>query len=506
MSDEFDSGNAMEMTEAVEVRVDSPASPEMEMDAGMEEIGFNSTSSGSGSGASHSSTSRKIRKGNSLSSKDGLDISEFLLNKKFAENVELLSIPDVKMRVICCNLGIHKLRDLKYAQHVDLRILAMLFMDNTIEFMKSIGYKYVGELSFDEGGMPCPPNKKIWTINGERVQIMVGGLRFFTNSIDNIVFSCYPYREHSSVIVVYHKSESRAVNLISDLLKYTEKHNILRGIRLRSIDMVNGSFEEINIPEDYAWKNYYFQDSVKSLLELEVFGFLKKSEEYNKVGILKRGLMFTGPAGSGKTTLGKIICNYTKGFSFLWITPDVLKQNGYVQKSILWLYKLAKYLSPSIVFLEDLDLFASDRDISSDSLQLGALMNILDGVNTIENAITIATTNRIELVEKAISNRPGRFDRVIEIGPLEKELREKMLYDRSKGTFNIDKKTVDYIVSRTDGWTGAEIQELVNSCHLYFLNKKQKSKKIYIKMIDEIFERLSNFGVRAKTSKVGFGE
>ena len=138
-------------------------------------------------------------------------------------------------------------------------------------------------------------------------------------------------------------------------------------------------------------------------------------------------------------------------------------------------------------------------------MSLGALMNILDGVNSIKNSVTVGTTNRLEMIENALKNRPGRFDRVVEISTLTKDLRKKMLKNRLEG-WKFSEETLNYIVEIMDNWTGAEVQEFVNSLNLKHISSNRKHKKIDKKWVEEIINTMSNFGIGEASSKFGFNK
>ena len=285
----------------------------------------------------------------------------------------------------------------------------------------------------------------------------------------------------------------------------TDNYNELRGSNDHYVETKRGwvKLEDIDVQNDIV----YTDEGEEAVMSLESIGVndtfdlevLNDEHKYYANGIVSHN--------TGKTSIGYIVCNMLDK-TVIWITPEILQENNYkAMSSIKALYKLADFLSPCVIVLEDLDLFSQDRDRGGDILSLGALMNILDGINTINNSVTIGTTNRLESIEKALSNRPGRFDRIIEIPSLSKELRTKMFKDRLK-KWKVSKTVIEYIVDKTNEWTGAEVQEFVNSLNLKHIssNKDKKVKKVNMKWADEVLESLSNFGVGGVSSNFGFGK
>ncbi len=210
---------------------------------------------------------------------------------------------------------------------------------------------------------------------------------------------------------------------------------------------------------------------------------------------------------TGKTTIGNIICNEAPDSTVILITPELIAENNNGKQSIKLLYMLADFVSPAVIFLEDLDLFGEDRDNSQGDVALGGLMNILDGVNQVKNAVTVATTNRLELIEKALSNRPGRFDRVVEVPTMMASLRTRMFTDRLEGC-KVDSGVVDQIVKLSDGWTGAECQEFINSMNLYFIHKnKDDERHITELVVNDVAKIIKNLSTTRKPRKgMGFGD
>lgn len=373
--------------------------------------------------------------------------------------------------------------------------------------MESEDYDFAGQILFNDQGQPVPVLTRTWTLNQQEITYTKDGLLFFEPKItrkgkekqDNIVFQVWESPQNGSAGVNCYSGDIRkAKKMIERLETFTKGHNCLRGAKLRDISMATAQFREVETNSKYTWEKYYFPKQVRDMFALEVFGFLKNTKRYNALGITKRGVLLYGKPGTGKTTIGHIICNMAKDSTVIWITPELIAENNVGRMSIKLLYMLTDFVSPAVIVLEDLDLFSEDREGVVDQLRLGALMNVLDGVNSVTNAVTVATTNRLNLVEKALSNRPGRFDSVVEIPPLTPILRSKMFKDRLSGC-EIKDGVIEHLVKHSDDWTGAETQEFINRLNLYFINKNQEDNRVVtIDVVNEVLEIMSALCLQSK--------
>jgi ATP-dependent 26S proteasome regulatory subunit len=174
---------------------------------------------------------------------------------------------------------------------------------------------------------------------------------------------------------------------------------------------------------------------------------------------MRRGLILAGPPGTGKTLLGKVLAD-TLNVSFLWVSPRHVRNATSFQE----IMSLARFVAPVVVFLEDLDLFAEERE-GNKWMGLGELMNQLDGAVDNEDIVTIATTNRLDVIEKALRNRPGRFDRIVEIGALDERCRRE-LFAKLLSRSSISDGEMAHLISATTDYTGAQIQELANTIYI----------------------------------------
>lgn len=434
--------------------------------------------------------------------------SDDVATLKFGEDIKILLIATSEFRLICHFLGCQSPKDVQSTVYKHATMIGQLNQQCLVSFMESQGFDYAGEIMFDNGE-PIPVSKQTWNIKGKEVSFTNIGYRFFEKKDgekkDNIVAFCWTDSSGGQAgLTFYSNSQDRSKQYVEKLEEFTKKNNCIRGAKLRDVNVAAATFSEVHATPDHNWDNYYFPQNIREMFELEVFGFLKATDRYNKLGISKRGLLTYGPPGTGKTTLGKIICNEAPDSTVILITPDLIAENNTGKHSVKMLYLLADFVSPAVIFLEDLDLFSEDREGVVDHLALGALMNILDGVNQVKNAVTVATTNRLELIEKALSNRPGRFDRVVEVPVMPSELRKKMFTNRLDEC-HVDNGVIDEIVKISKGWTGAQCQEFVNSMNLFFINNNQDDKRhVTLSVVSEVKRLMDSLSRSTQQRKAGF--
>jgi cell division protease FtsH len=261
------------------------------------------------------------------------------------------------------------------------------------------------------------------------------------------------YTPESYKIKIYaeHAHAYFAEEFLSGLKDYAKTHNYLKNKKI----MPDYSFIEIN--STYTWDSVILDSKTKAKIRHNIDTLLDNISIYeiNKVPF-KRGLILKGVPGVGKTLIGKVLCNVANS-TLIWVTPKYLERSS----NVAAIGELARELAPTILFLEDIDLYGESRDSSTHKTLLGELMNQLDGISENKNIIVVATTNRGDELEKALRNRPGRFDSVIEIKKPAVPERKAMLkhyVDR----FKHDGIDFDVLATDTDDYTGAHIKDLVD--------------------------------------------
>ncbi len=294
---------------------------------------------------------------------------ELLSQVKFSDQIKIDFIPSIDYRILCRFLGVTSVNDIKNHPYQSHPLITLILMESLIGFMKKEGYDMAGELNFDANGNSIPPEKNPWTVKGKETTFTTTGFLYFEKiegkRKDNVAFFLFTNLDRGGAsIMCYSTDTNKSKDIVNELQVYSKNFNCLRGAKLKDVNMISASFSEVEVSKDYTWDNYYFSKEIRDLFQLEVFDFVKNVKKYNECGITKRGLIMHSRPGCGKTTIGNIICNMVPNNTVIWITPEILSENNYkAMSSIKALYKLADFLSPCIILLEDLDLFSQDREM-----------------------------------------------------------------------------------------------------------------------------------------------
>ena len=204
-------------------------------------------------------------------------------------------------------------------------------------------------------------------------------------------------------------------------------------------------------------------------------------EDFEKFSIdPPKGVLLTGPPGTGKTMLAKAVANSTNAV-FLGLVASELAQKyiGEGGRLVREIFDLARKRAPAIVFIDELDAIGSkrldsatsgDREVQRTLMQL---LSELDGFAPLEDVKIIAATNRPELLDNALL-RPGRFDRIVEIPLPDEDGRLSILKVHTKNTPISNRIKLEEIASKTDGFSGAEIKSLVVEAGVSAISKGNK--------------------------------
>ena len=220
---------------------------------------------------------------------------------------------------------------------------------------------------------------------------------------------------------------------------------------------------------------------IKELREAIELPF-ESPEAFSNLGIEPpKGVLLTGPPGTGKTMLAKAVANSTKA-TFLGLVGAELAQKyiGEGGRMVRELFEMARQKAPSIIFIDEIDSIGSkrldtatsgDREVQRTLMQL---LSEIDGFESLDNVKVIAATNRPELLDAALL-RPGRFDRIIDIPIPDANARETIFGVHTKAmplSKDVDMRALSTI---SDGFSGAEIKSTVVEAGISAISSNRKS-------------------------------
>ncbi|MGY6497003.1 MAG: AAA family ATPase [Microcella sp.] len=170
---------------------------------------------------------------------------------------------------------------------------------------------------------------------------------------------------------------------------------------------------------------------------------------------LKRGVLLYGPPGTGKTLTVSHLVGAAEGVTCILLTGPSI---AYVSEAAA----LARSLQPSMVVLEDVDLIAHDRDMHTGGSQplLFAVLDALEGLDGDADIAFVLTTNRVDVLEEALAQRPGRVDLAVEL-PRPTAAERQVLFALAAQSAPFSEAAIRAAAERADGVTGSFAKELV---------------------------------------------
>jgi hypothetical protein len=189
-------------------------------------------------------------------------------------------------------------------------------------------------------------------------------------------------------------------------------------------------------------------------IEQQVLGVASQAGQLLASGLhLKRGVLLYGPPGTGKTHTISYLLSQLPEVTVMIVSALALH---YLEEAC----SVARVLQPSAIVIEDVDMIAEDRELAGGaSPLLIELLNEMDGLGAGADVTFLLTTNRADVLETALAQRPGRIDHAAELPPPDADGR-RALIDLYKGNLVLDLADPDAVITRTDGVTASFIKEL----------------------------------------------
>lgn len=228
----------------------------------------------------------------------------------------------------------------------------------------------------------------------------------------------------------------------------------------------------------------------------EVVDFLKDPSKFTAIGAkIPKGVLLSGPPGTGKTLLAKAVAGEA-GVPFFTISGSDFVEMfvGVGASRVRDLFGQAKKNAPCIIFIDEIDAVGRQRGAGlggghdEREQTLNQLLVEMDGFDANEGIITIAATNRPDILDPALL-RPGRFDRQVIVGRPDLRGREAILKVHARNKPLADDVDLKTIAKKTPGFTGADLNNLLNEAAL--LAARNNKKIITMAEVEEASEKVS---------------
>ncbi len=204
---------------------------------------------------------------------------------------------------------------------------------------------------------------------------------------------------------------------------------------------------------------------------------IKQPEKFQKMGIRPpKGILLYGPPGTGKTMIAQAVANETNA-NFISIRgPQMLsKWVGESEKAIREIFRKARQVSPAIIFFDELDSIAPMRGTDEGGRVMERVVNQLlaelDGLEALKDVVVIAATNRPDILDPALL-RSGRFDRMLLVGPPDRQGRHEILKIHATRTPRGEDVSLEELAELTDGYVGSDLDSLCREAAMLALREE----------------------------------
>ncbi len=232
-----------------------------------------------------------------------------------------------------------------------------------------------------------------------------------------------------------------------------------------------------------TWEDIGGLETVKSELRESVELPLLKPDVFKKLGIrAAKGFLLYGPPGVGKTLLAKAVANESNANFISVKGPEVLsKWVGESEKAVREIFKKAKQVAPTIVFLDEVDSIAPRRgqygDTGVTERIVNQLLTSLDGIEVLQGVVVLAATNRPDIIDPGLL-RAGRFDKMIYIPAPDATSRLKILQVHTKSMPLAKDVSLEDLAQKTEGYVGADLENLCREAGMMAYRENPEASEV----------------------------
>ncbi|TQS81019.1 AAA family ATPase [Candidatus Methanomassiliicoccus intestinalis] len=272
---------------------------------------------------------------------------------------------------------------------------------------------------------------------------------------------------------------------------------------------------------DVHWADIGGLEDVKRELQEAVEWPLKYADVFDYMDTaLPKGVLLYGPPGTGKTMMAKAVATESEANFINVKGPEFLsKWVGESEKAVRETFRKARQAAPCVIFMDEIDSIAPTRGGEGDShvteRVISQLLTEIDGMQSLNNVIVIAATNRPDILDPALL-RPSRFDRIVKVGMPDLDARRQILHIHTDKKPLADDVDIDKLAEKTEGFTGADLAALTNEAVMLAIrsiiakngdNKElMKSQKIDMSFFNMALEKVrpmsrSELGIYEKAAE-----
>ena len=234
------------------------------------------------------------------------------------------------------------------------------------------------------------------------------------------------------------------------------------------------------------WDDVGGLSKVKLQLREAVETPLKYPEVFEGMGIrAPKGVLLFGPPGTGKTLLAKAVATESEANFISVRGPEVFnKYVGESEKAVREFFRKARQVAPCILFFDEIDAILGARGMRDDTGVSQRIVNQflaeLDGMQSLQNVLVIGATNRADIIDPA-ALRPGRFDTVMFVPPPDRDARIDIFKVHTRNMPLADDVSLEKLADMTDGFSGADIENLVREAAMAAVRTDWKAKPVHMK-------------------------
>jgi len=246
----------------------------------------------------------------------------------------------------------------------------------------------------------------------------------------------------------------------------------------------------IQVP-DVGWDDVGGLEEAKRSLREGVELPLKHPEAFERLGIRPaKGFLLFGPPGTGKTLLAKAVARESEANFIATKSSDLLsKWYGESEQQVARLFQRARQVAPTVIFIDEIDSLAPQRggglgEPAVTERVVNTILAEMDGLEALQGVVVIGATNRPTLLDPALL-RPGRFDELIYVPVPSREGRLHILRIHTARMPLAEDVDLEALADRTNGYTGADLEDLVRRAGLHALRENLESTEVPMRFFEQ---------------------